>query len=76
MLVGISVIQMYFCILYRGGSRDFLKKGGGDFFFKKKHRISKQFVLRKIKKPGRNSKRKLQNTVILKMTRTKLGIFC
>jgi hypothetical protein len=43
----------------RGGSRHFHKG------------ISKQFVLRNIKLPRRNSKRKLHNMVKIKMTRMK-----
>ena len=52
MLVGISVIQMYFCILYRGGSRDFLKKGGGDFFFQEKTSDFKTICFKKNQKTG------------------------
>jgi hypothetical protein len=45
-------------------------------FFRKANRISNQFALGKVKIPRNNSKRKLQNMVRRKMTRTKFEIFC
>ena len=53
-------------------------RGGSTHFHKKKRKSDFEAICFKKNQeiPGRNSKRKLQNMVKRKMTRTKLEIFC